>query len=64
MFCLHTCMWNIGIAGACRGQQRVSEPCYLPRGSRALNPGPLKEQHMLLGTEPSLQFPPAFFLLV
>jgi hypothetical protein len=46
------------VPGACKGQEKVSEPlelelgCEPPVGADALNPGPLEEQPVLFTTEP------------
>ena len=52
MFCLHVCLCCVRVSDL-----GVTDSCELPCGCWALNPGPLKEQSVLLTTEPS----PALF---
>ena len=42
-------------AGQRRAADLITDGCELPRGCCELNPGPLKEQLVLLTAEPSLQ---------
>jgi hypothetical protein len=49
-------------------QKRASDPiadgCEPPCGCWELNSGPLEEQPVLLTTEPSLQLPEVFFMIL
>jgi hypothetical protein len=63
--CLHVCMYVCAqcVCSSCGSQKRVSDPLELELtdgyeslcGCWKLNPGPLKEQQVLLTAGPSLQ---------